>query len=131
MITVGETIASLVAAMAAIMGWLSLREKRITRQQADVAKVEMAAQAELAKVREEYAARIVRLEERIAKLEEHIGTLENYTQQYRRILDEERVMYGKLKERCEGLETACLIFQKRLSNAGLGSLSEFPTSHKE
>lgn len=129
--SLGEILASLVGAIAAVMGWMGLREKRLTRAGIESARLEASAQVELAKVREEYVARIGRLEERIAKLEEHIATLENYTQQYRRILDEERSMYAKLKERAEGLETACRIYQRRLISAGLGSQSEFSLPAKD
>jgi uncharacterized coiled-coil protein SlyX len=124
---------------------MGLREKRLTRIQVEAAKVELleakakadaeaAAHVELARIRDamqrDYAERVKKLEERIAKLEEHINTLENFTAQYRRILDEERTMYSKLKERCEGQESVIRMMQRRLVNAGLGSESEFPLPPK-
>jgi len=114
-----EIIALAMSLIGGVVAYVTLREKRAMSRDMAVQTVELEARRELAEVRKDYVRRIEELEKRV-------DALSDYNTQLRRILDEERVIYSRLKEQYEVLERSYEILRKRLIKAGVGSESEFP-----
>ena len=114
-----EIIALAMSLIGSVVAYVTLREKRAMSRDMAVQTVELEARRELAEVRKDYVRRIEELEKRV-------DALSDYNTQLRRILDEERAIYSRLKEQYEVLERSYEILRKRLIKAGVGSESEFP-----
>ena len=114
-----EIIALAMSLIGGVVAYVTLREKRAMSRDMAVQTVEPEARRELAEVRKDYVRRIEELEKRV-------DALSDYNTQLRRILDEERAIYSRLKEQYEVLERSYEILRKRLIKAGVGSESEFP-----
>lgn len=114
-----EIIALAMSLIGGVVAYVTLREKRAMSRDMAVQTVELEARRELAEVRKDYVRRIEELEKRV-------DALSDYNTQLRRILDEERAIYSRLKEQYEVLERSYEILRKRLIKAGVGSESEFP-----
>lgn len=114
-----EIIALAMSMIGGVVAYVTLREKRAMSRDMAVQTVELEARRELAEVRKDYVRRIEELEKRV-------DALSDYNTQLRRILDEERAIYSRLKEQYEVLERSYEILRKRLIKAGVGSESEFP-----
>ena len=114
-----EIIALAMSLIGGVVAYVTLREKRAMSRDMAVQTVELEARRELAEVRKDYVRRIEELEKRV-------DALSDYNTQLRRILDDERAIYSRLKEQYEVLERSYEILRKRLIKAGVGSESEFP-----